>query len=53
MEGKLLTRREMKKEYGTPEEFEKACNEAVPGEISVDEANLAIEKYKKEWAAAK
>ena len=39
----------MEQKYGTPEAFEKACLKAVPGDISLDEANSTIKKYKKEW----
>ena len=42
----------MEKKYGSPEAFKKACLKAVPGDISIDEANLAIEKYQKEWDEA-
>ena len=37
------------KKHGTPTEFAKACYKAVPGFISVKEADEAIQKYEKEW----
>ncbi len=39
--------------HGTPAEFAKACYECVPSDISMDEANAAIEKYNKEWHDAR
>lgn len=38
--------------HGTPSKFASACYDAVPGDISMDEAVAAIEKYNKEWADA-
>lgn len=40
------------KRHGTPAEFAKACYECVPGDISMDEARAAIDKYNREWAEA-
>jgi uncharacterized protein YmfQ (DUF2313 family) len=40
------------KKHGTPAQFAEACYAAVPGDISMDEAKAAIEKYQKEWDAA-
>ncbi len=50
---KELTRKKMEQKYGTPEAFKKSCMRAVPGDISIDEAINAIEKYQKEWDEAK
>lgn len=44
--------RKLKEKHGTPAEFAKACYEAVPGFISMDEAEAAIKKYNAEWALA-
>lgn len=48
-----LTRgqRSLKQAHGTPDAFANAVWRAV-GEISVDEANAAINKYRAEWEAA-
>ncbi|WP_223880363.1 hypothetical protein [Stenotrophomonas sp. Br8] len=48
-----LTRgqRALKQAHGTPEAFANAVLRAV-GEISVDEAHTAINKYRAEWEAA-
>jgi hypothetical protein len=40
------------KKHGSPAEFAKACYECVPGDISMDEARAAIEKYNQEWVEA-
>lgn len=40
------------KKHGTPAEFAKACYEAVPGDISMDEARAAVDKYTREWTEA-
>lgn len=42
----------LKAKHGTPAEFAAACYEAVPGYISMDEAEAAVRKYNQEWAAA-
>ena len=42
----------LKVAHGTPPEFAKAVYECVPGDISMDEARAAIEKYNAEWKAA-
>lgn len=42
----------LQKKHGSPYEFAVACVECV-GEISVDEARRAIQKYQLEWEAAK
>lgn len=51
--GSALTpgQRRLRKKHGTPAEFAVACYRAV-GEVSMDEANVAIAKYQKEWDAA-
>lgn len=38
--------------HGTPDAFAEACYRAVPGEITLAEAKLAIRKYTAEWEAA-
>lgn len=43
---------ELIKKHGLPSEFAVACYEAV-GEISMDEAREAVEKYNKEFKEAK
>lgn len=45
------SRREMRTRHGTPEEFAAAVSKAI-GEISVDEALLAIQRYRLEYADA-
>jgi hypothetical protein len=42
----------LKAEHGTPAEFARACYKCVPGNISMTEARIAIEKYNREWDAA-
>lgn len=42
----------MAKKHGTPAEFSQACYARVPGDISMDEARAAIEKYNREWEEA-
>lgn len=37
------------KKHGTPAEFASAVYRAVPGDISMDEASAAVEKYNREW----
>lgn len=44
--------RKLAKKHGTPAEFAQAVYKCVPGDISMDEARTAIEKYGKEWKAA-
>lgn len=39
------------KKHGSPYQFAKAVSEVI-GEISVDEAQMAVEKYLMEWHAA-
>lgn len=38
--------------HGTPAEFARACYEAVPSFIGMDEAAEAVRKYRAEWDAA-
>lgn len=38
--------------HGTPAEFAIACYQCVPGEISMDEAEIAAQKYRREFLAA-
>ena len=38
--------------HGTPAQFAKSVYECVPGDISMDEARAAVEKYNREWAKA-
>ena len=47
-----VTRAEKQRAHGTPQEFRRAVIAAI-GEISVDEANAAIDRYEREWEAAK
>jgi hypothetical protein len=47
-----VTQKKLIKKHGSPAEFAAACYQCVPGEISMDEARQAIEKYNKEWEAA-
>jgi hypothetical protein len=42
----------LKVKHGTPAEFARAVYECVPGDISMDEARAAIEKYNQEWLKA-
>lgn len=50
-DGITLAQAKLKRLHGTPEAFEAAIWTAC-GEISVDEARAAIEKYKREWKIA-
>lgn len=46
----MTTLDDMRKKGGTPEEFKKACGDAlVQGFITLDEAEAASEKYRMEW----
>lgn len=46
----MTTIDEMRKKGGTPEEFKKACGDAlVQGFITLEEAEAASEKYRMEW----
>lgn len=40
------------KKHGTPAEFAQAVYRCVPGDISMDEARAAVDKYNREWQAA-
>ncbi len=42
---------ELQAKHGSPRAFAEAVVKAI-GEFSVDEANAAIRKYRKEWEAA-
>ena len=44
--------RKLAKKHGTPAEFAQAVYKCVPGDISMDEAQAAVAKYNREWAAA-
>jgi hypothetical protein len=44
----MTTRETLRRRHGTPKEFAAAVYAAL-GEISVDEANIAIRKYQDEW----
>lgn len=44
--------RELVKKHGTPAEFAIACYTCVPGDISMDEAEAASQKYRREFLAA-
>jgi len=44
---------DLAKKHGTPAEFATACYRAVPGEISMDEAAEAVQKYNREWSQAR
>lgn len=46
------TQKRLKAKHGTPAEFASAVYQAVPGDISMDEAAAAVRKYNQEWAAA-
>jgi hypothetical protein len=46
-----VSKRELAEKHGTPEEFERAVWGAI-GEISVNEAIEAINKYRAEWEQA-
>jgi hypothetical protein len=41
----------LQKQHGTPKVFARACVQAI-GEISPAEAEVAINKYREEWAVA-
>lgn len=40
------------KKHGTPPDFASSVYKCVPGDISMDEARAAIDKYNREWAEA-
>lgn len=42
----------LKLKHGTPADFARAVYECVPGDISMDEAAAAINKYNQEWQEA-
>lgn len=44
--------RELNRKHGTPAVFARAVYKCVPGDISMDEARAAVEKYGREWAEA-
>jgi len=44
--------RKLAKKHGTPAEFAQATYACVPGDISMDEARAAVEKYSQQWNAA-
>lgn len=44
--------RKLAKKHGTPAEFAQAVYKCVPGDISMDEARAAVDKYNREWAEA-
>jgi hypothetical protein len=45
--------KKLRRKHGTPAQFAAAVYNCVPGDISMDEAKAAIEKYSREWSAAK
>lgn len=45
------TRDELRQRHGTPETFERSVRAAI-GEISVDEAEAAIDAYRTTWRLA-
>lgn len=49
-----MTRKQaaLMKKHGTPAEFAQAVYRCVPGDISMDEARTAVEKYSREWDKA-
>ena len=51
-DGITLKQKELAQVHGTPAEFAQACYSAVPGFISMAEAEEAVEKYNKQWAMA-
>jgi len=52
MSNKTITKENLKKKHGTPDEFKKAVMKACPDMITIDEANNAIDKYNDEWRRA-
>jgi hypothetical protein len=44
--------RKLARKHGTPPEFSAAVWACVPGEISSEEAQAAINKYFREWSEA-
>lgn len=44
--------RRLKKKHGDPAEFARAVYAAVPGDISMNEARVAIQEYNREWLEA-
>lgn len=52
MDGLTPGQRKLQKKHGNPAEFATAVYNCVPGDISMDEARAALEKYQKEWDQA-
>ena len=52
--GEVLSKKQLrlKLKHGTPAEFAVAIYKCVPGDISMDEARAAIDKYNREWLEA-
>jgi hypothetical protein len=49
----MMTRTELEKAHGTPDEFAAACNRAADQlAITTAECNAAIAKYRREWDEA-
>jgi hypothetical protein len=48
----MKTQEELRQAHGTPVEFAQAVFKAVGGEISIDEAEAAIDEYREEWRKA-
>lgn len=44
--------KELRAKHGTPAEFAEAVYKAVPGDISMEEADTAVQEYNQEWDAA-
>lgn len=47
-----ITREQLRRRHGTPEEFRKACLSALGSFISVDEMSQAVMRYQQEWDQA-
>ena len=50
----IMTKKQLalKKKHGSPAEFAVACYQAVPSDLSMDEARDAVEEYNHEWERA-
>jgi hypothetical protein len=52
MAGLTRKQRKLAKRHGTPAEFAVAVYQAVPGDLSMDEARRSIDKYNLQWKEA-
>lgn len=51
--GLTNAQKKLRRKHGFPPEFAAACYHCVPEFISMTEARTAVEKYQREWDAAR